>query len=40
LLGSPWTATYQVGTGRRSLAGELRCTWAEAHEQAHRGDRP
>ena len=40
LLGSPWTATYQVGTDRRSLAGELRCTWAEAHEQASRGDRP
>ena len=40
LLGSPWTATYRVGTDRRSLAGELRCTWAEAHEQATRGDRP
>ena len=40
LLGSPWTATYQVGTDRRSLAGELRCSWAEAHEQASRGDRP
>lgn len=40
LLGSPWTATYQVGADRRSLSGELRCVWAEAHEQAARGDRP
>ena len=40
LLGSPWTATYQVGTDRRSLAGTLRCSWAEAHEQATRNDAP
>jgi len=40
LLGSPWTATYQVGTDRRSLAGALRCTWAEADERATRSDAP
>lgn len=34
LLGSAWTATYQVGADRTSLAGTLVCSWAEAHEQA------
>lgn len=34
LLGSPWTATYQVGADRASLAGTLTCSWAEADEQA------
>lgn len=36
LLGSPWTATYQVGTDRQSLAGELVCDWAKATENARR----
>ncbi len=36
LLGSPWTATYEVGPDRRSLAGTLRCKWAEASERATR----
>ncbi len=40
LLGSPWTATYEVGVDRRSLAGTLRCSWAEAHEQAVRESAP
>jgi hypothetical protein len=34
LLGSPWVATYEVGADRKSLAGTLRCIWAEAHERA------
>jgi hypothetical protein len=38
LLGSPWTATYEVGADRRSLAGILRCNWAVAHENATRQD--
>ena len=33
-LGSPWTATYQVGADRASLAGKPTCSWAEADEQA------
>ncbi|MFB7462881.1 hypothetical protein ACFCZ1_05135 [Streptomyces sp. NPDC056224] len=36
LLGSPWTATYRVGTDRQSLAGELVCDWAKATENARR----
>ncbi|UQX04602.1 hypothetical protein [Streptomyces sp. RerS4] len=36
LLGSPWTATYEVGTDRQSLAGELVCDWAKATENARR----
>ncbi|MEU9378109.1 hypothetical protein AB0D94_30720 [Streptomyces sp. NPDC048255] len=36
LLGSPWTATYQVGADRQSLAGELVCDWAKATENARR----
>lgn len=36
LLGSPWTATYEVGADRQSLAGELVCDWAKATESARR----
>jgi hypothetical protein len=37
LLGSQWTAKYEVGHDRGTLAGTLTCTWAEAHEEAKRG---
>jgi len=41
LLGSEWTATYQVASDRRSLAGELVSDWAIASERAQRTeDRP
>ncbi|MEH6373223.1 hypothetical protein V7793_02510 [Streptomyces sp. KLMMK] len=48
LLGTAWTATYQVAADRRTLAGQLVCDWAEATEKAARipaaggttGDRP
>ena len=36
LLGSPWTATYEIGPDQRSLAGTSRCNWAEASERATR----
>ena len=34
LLGSRWTATYQVGPDRGTLEGELKCDWARATERA------
>jgi hypothetical protein len=36
LLGSPWTATYQVQDSGEGLAGELVCAWAAASERARR----
>ncbi|MER5932554.1 hypothetical protein [Streptomyces sp. NPDC002054] len=36
VLGSPWTATYQVAADRQSLMGELVCDWAKATETARR----
>ncbi|QES46968.1 hypothetical protein DEJ50_02975 [Streptomyces venezuelae] len=36
LLGSPWTATYEVGADRQSLAGQLVCDWARATENVRR----
>jgi hypothetical protein len=36
LLGSQWTARYDVGPDRVTLAGTLQCMWAEAHEQARK----
>jgi hypothetical protein len=40
LLGSAWTATYDVGPDRSTLAGTLRCPWAEAQEQATKEPAP
>jgi len=34
LLGAEWTAKYQVGSDRRTLAGKLVCEWATAYESA------
>ncbi|MEU1676752.1 hypothetical protein ABZ752_32645 [Streptomyces roseifaciens] len=39
LLGTAWTATYQVAADRRALAGELVCDWAKATEKAARSTR-
>ena len=36
LLGTQWTATYQVSDDRERLSGVLRCEWAEAKETARR----
>jgi hypothetical protein len=40
LLGTPWTATYEVSADRRTLSGTLTSAWAIATEDAVRvGDR-
>ncbi len=33
LLGTDWTADYQVEPGRREIGGVLRCAWAECTER-------
>jgi hypothetical protein len=36
LLGSEWTATYEVQPDRRHIDSTLSCAWAEAHEIIHK----
>ncbi|TCO33005.1 hypothetical protein EV652_1034 [Kribbella steppae] len=36
LLGDEWTATYHVGSDRKTLKGDLVCDWARAKEVAQR----
>jgi hypothetical protein len=33
LLGTDWTADYEVASGRREIGGLLRCAWAECTER-------